>query len=90
MLPNSVFKTYPSLVNQKVFFKVIQLETLSVVENFNQRVKICGLYYKQMTIVNDDSRVASKRGYMLIDDTRVVIYDRNMFIMQATGQTSQL
>jgi hypothetical protein len=35
-------------------------------------------------IVNDDSRVISKRSCKLIDDTRVVIYNRNVFAIQAT------
>ncbi len=38
-----------------------------------------------MTIVNDDSRVINKLEASLIDDARVVIYDRHMFIVQATG-----
>ncbi len=44
-----------------------------------------GLYYKPMTIVNDDSRVVNKLETSLTDDARVVIYDRHMFIVQATG-----
>jgi hypothetical protein len=43
-----------------------------------------GLYYKLVTIVNDDSSIISKWSFKLIDDPRVVIYDRNKFIMQAT------
>ncbi len=39
-----------------------------------------------MTIVNDDSRVVNKLEASLTDDARVVIYDRHMFIVQATGQ----
>jgi hypothetical protein len=35
-----------------------------------------------MTIVNDDSRVITK---LETDKARVVIYDRHMFIVQATG-----
>jgi hypothetical protein len=38
-----------------------------------------GLNYKSMFIVNDDSRVINKFETSLTDDTRVVIYDRNMF-----------
>ncbi len=46
----------------------------------------CGLYYKPMTIVNDDSRVVKKLEASLTDNDRVVIYDRHMFIrLQATG-----
>ncbi len=44
-----------------------------------------GLCYKHVTILNDDSNVIIKWSLKLIDDaTRVVIYDRNMFIIQAT------
>ena len=42
------------------------------------------LYYKHMMIVNDAFSVVSKWSSKLIDDARVVIYDRNMFIIQAT------
>ncbi len=37
-----------------------------------------------MTIVNDDSRVVNKLEASLINDARVVIYDRHMLIVQAT------
>ncbi len=45
----------------------------------------CGLYYKPMTIVNDDSRVINKLEASLTYATRVVIYDRHMCIVQTTG-----
>jgi hypothetical protein len=45
----------------------------------------CGLYYKLIAIVNDDSSVISKGHSLLIDDARVVIYDCTMFIIQAAG-----
>jgi hypothetical protein len=38
-----------------------------------------------MMIVNDDSRVVTKLETSLANDARVVIYDCNMFIVQATG-----
>jgi hypothetical protein len=38
-----------------------------------------------MMIVNDDSRVINKLEASLIDDTRVIIYDHHMFIVQATN-----
>jgi len=45
----------------------------------------CGLYYKHITIVNDDYSVISKWHLPPpIDDAKVVIYNRNMFIIQAT------
>ncbi len=37
-----------------------------------------------MTIVNDDSNVITKLETSLTDDARVIIYDRHMFIVQAT------
>jgi hypothetical protein len=37
-----------------------------------------------MTIVNDKARVINKLEASLNDDARVVIYDRHMFIAQAT------
>ncbi len=37
-----------------------------------------------MTIINDDSRVVNKLEASLTDDDRVIIYDRHMFIVQAT------
>jgi len=44
--------------------------------------KTSGLYYQLMTIVN----VVNKLEASLTDDARVVIYDRHMFIVQATAQ----
>ena len=38
-----------------------------------------------MTIVNDNSRVVNKLEASLTDGSRFVIYDRRMFIVQATG-----
>jgi hypothetical protein len=46
---------------------------------------ICGLYYKPLMIVNDDSRDVNKLEASLTDDARVVIYDRHMFIEKATA-----
>ncbi len=50
----------------------------------NQNIIISGLYYKPMSIVNDDSRVVNKLETSLTDDARVIIYDRHVFIAQAT------
>ncbi len=44
----------------------------------------CGLYYKPVAIINDDSRVVNKLETSLTDDARVIIYDSHMFIVQAT------
>ncbi len=44
-----------------------------------------------MMIVNDDSRVVNKLEASLTDNARVIIYDRQMFIVQAMdGQSSNL
>jgi hypothetical protein len=48
-----------------------------------------GLYYKHITIVNYDSSIVNKFGASLTDDARVIIYDRHMFIVQATGDGTQ-
>jgi hypothetical protein len=54
---------------------------------FNRRGAVsCGLYYKPIMIVNDDSRIVTKFETSLTDDARVIIYDRHMFIVQATDQ----
>ncbi len=42
------------------------------------------LCYKPMTIVNDNAWVVNKLEASITDDARVVIYDRHMFIVQAT------
>ncbi len=41
------------------------------------------LYYKHVTIVNDDSSVISEQSFQLIDDARGIIYDRRMLKIQA-------
>jgi hypothetical protein len=48
-------------------------------------INTCGLYYKPMMIVNENSRVINKLEAPLTDDARVVIYDHHMFIVQTTG-----
>ncbi len=37
-------------------------------------------------IINDNSRVVNKLEALLTDDARVIIYDRHMFIVQATAR----
>jgi len=38
-----------------------------------------------MMTVNDDTRIVNKLEASLTDDTRVIIYDHHMFIVQATS-----
>jgi hypothetical protein len=45
---------------------------------------ICGLYYKHVTIITYASSGVNKLKASLNDDARVIIYDRHMFIVQAT------
>jgi hypothetical protein len=45
---------------------------------------ISGLYYKHVTIVNDASSGVNKLKASLNDDALGVIYDRRVFILQAT------
>ncbi len=47
-----------------------------------------GLYYKPLTIVNGNARVVNKLEASLTDNAWVVIYDRHMFIVQATGRSA--
>ncbi len=46
-----------------------------------------GLYYKLTTIVNYASSIISEQSFQLIDDASVVIYDRHVFIVQASGHS---
>ncbi len=43
------------------------------------------LYYKHAMIINYAFRIINKLGASLTDDTRVVIYDLHVFIVQATS-----
>ncbi len=40
------------------------------------------LYFKHVMIVNDDSSVISNWSFKPIDDTKFIIYNHNMFIIQ--------
>ncbi len=40
--------------------------------------------YKHVMVVNDDSSVISKWSFKLSDDPRVIIYNRQRFMIQAT------
>ncbi len=49
-------------------------------------LKTSGLYYKHTTIVNYASSIVNKlEEALLTEDARVVIYDRHVFIVQATA-----
>jgi hypothetical protein len=65
------------LQNPATFFFIVQAKNIFW-------WKTCGLYYKPMTIVNDDSRVITKLETSLTDDARVVIYNCHMLMVKAT------
>ncbi len=56
----------------------------------NVLIQARGLYYKPMTIINDNSRVVNKLETSINDNARVVIYDPHMFIVQATEDAHSL
>jgi hypothetical protein len=64
-----------------------RLQIIESLINLNVALHISDLYYKPMTIVNDDARVINKLEASLTDDARVVIYNCHMFIVQATDDT---
>jgi len=47
-----------------------------------------GLYYEPNMILDYDSRIVNKLETSLIDDARVIIYDRHMIIVEATGDST--
>ncbi len=49
-----------------------------------------GLVYKPMPNILNDSRVVNKLETSFTDDARVIIYDRHLFIVQATHLSSFL
>jgi len=63
-----------------------QQTRLKLLARDNALAYLCsGLYYKPMAIVNDDAWIVNKIDASLTDDARFIIYDRHMFIVQATG-----
>jgi hypothetical protein len=52
---------------------------------FCNEIDTCSLYFKHITMVNYDSSIVNKFGASLTDDARVVIYDFQKFIVEATG-----
>jgi len=59
---------------------------VNVTKLFSSSLKLSGLYYKHITIVNDNSSVINKLEASLTDDARVISCDHNMYILQAKGQ----
>ncbi len=76
---NSLGRSYPANISSRVEY--------SRAYTGGAPFRASLLYYKPMMIVNDNSRVVNKLEASLTDDARVIIYDRHMFIVQATGLT---
>jgi hypothetical protein len=76
--------SYKGRSNKPFFVEKNKLDRFSF-ENPLKPFLTNGMYYKPMTIVNDDSRVINKLETSLTDDARVVIYDHHMFIVQAAS-----
>jgi len=65
--------------------KVYELEKKIEVEVGMLNIHSYGLYYKNVTIVNDNSSIISKWSFKIIDNARVIIYDHHRFIIQASS-----
>jgi hypothetical protein len=50
------------------------------------KIESCGLYYKHITIVIDDSSIVNKFEASLTENARVVFYNHHMFIAQAADR----
>jgi hypothetical protein len=60
------------------------------VNGVGKKFCISGLYFKHTTIVNDDSSIINKLEDLLNDNARGIIYDRRMFIIQASAVTENV
>ncbi len=76
---------YPKTVHQKMPWPKLTFSALSQTTQFWHRQTIFGLYYKHSTIVNYASSIVNKLEALLTDNARVIIYDRHVFIVQATS-----
>jgi len=55
-----------------------------IVSHMIKGTHACGLFYKHITTINDDSSIINKFETSLTNNARVVIYNCHMFIIQAT------
>jgi hypothetical protein len=72
-----------ALANKSMSLGQIVRHLNIIIGQFNTKTLICGLYYKHIMIVNDDSCIINKWSLSLTDDAGVVINNCNMFIIQA-------
>jgi hypothetical protein len=68
------------VIISKVYSKVI-ISTVVV----SCIAEVSGMYYKHITIANDDSSIVNNFEASFADAARVIIYDRHMFMVQDTG-----
>jgi hypothetical protein len=80
LLPTELFKSKSYLKK----FDKSQPEDIFLFHEYLDISNTSGLYYKPMMIVNDESSIINKLETSLTDDTRVIIYDHHMFMVQAT------
>ncbi len=88
-LTNTLAYFAKSVSNEERKFNGINICSSLELSHFIQQLT-SGLYYKPMSIVNDDSRFINKLETSLTDEARVVIYNRHLFIVHATERTIQI
>ncbi len=67
---------------KKIFF-TSQTHRINKLGRLSLASHLSGMYYKHVTIVNNDFRIVNKCQASFTDDARDVIYDQHMFIVQA-------
>ena len=84
---NLLFVLWNTLAYSNIHKEVMSLPLRSTLKFPLSWEDSSGLYYKHISIVNDDSSVVIKWSFKLIDATRGIIYDRHMFVVRATDLT---
>ncbi len=67
-----------------LLFKAVKFWLLFVLPFHFFNYLVCGLFYKHTTIINYTSSNVNKLEALITDDARAVIYNRHVFIVQAT------
>ncbi len=78
---------WQSLIDQAIIH-VVHIVGIGFCKGGQNTLHWSGLYYKHMTIVNDNSSIVIKWSFKRIDATRGIICDCHMFIIQATAFVS--
>ena len=89
----SIFKLVKVPI-QDLWMQCILIPGINILRTFEKRplwfVYTCGVYYKHITIINDDFSIINKFEASLTDDARVIIYDHHMFIVPAIGYSRKV